>query len=459
MIKGILFICFYCIAPIQYFILRNESKVKKNIILGATLPYEARQMPEVQAVCARFRRVQTGLLVLLTLAALPALALPGFAVSMTYLLFWIIAAMAAPNVAYALSNRKLQALQAERGWDVNAGSHQRVVDLREAACHDEKRSVWPFLPPLLVSVIPLLGAALFDRATSDFWGVMLGCGSIPLCIALFWGIYALMARKRADVVDGNTHRNAALSRIRRQNLRKAMLWLSWLTALFNLALWKLIDSTVALLVVSMVYLAAVILVAMVLEFKVRDLQARLTEQCGKGELVDEDRWWIFGMFYYNPNDRNLMVNSRTGMNSTCNLGRPAGKVIMGASLLVILLLPFLGFWMIAEEKTPPEIRVTEGAVEAVHTKREYTLELEKITSIELLEELPSCRRVVGTGMENLLKGCFILGEDNREAQFCLDPQAPPFLLIETAEGDCYLFGSRSGGEAKTAYDGIRAAMP
>ena len=79
MVKLILFVCFYCIVPIQFFVLRNESKRKKNIVLGVTLPYEAREMPEVEEICARFRRGQTAALAVLTVTALPALLLPGCA--------------------------------------------------------------------------------------------------------------------------------------------------------------------------------------------------------------------------------------------------------------------------------------------------------------------------------------------------------------------------------------------
>ena len=38
----LLAVLYLCLVPV-YFMLRNETKPKKNIILGVTLPYEARQ--------------------------------------------------------------------------------------------------------------------------------------------------------------------------------------------------------------------------------------------------------------------------------------------------------------------------------------------------------------------------------------------------------------------------------
>lgn len=41
----ILWGCIIWIVPLMYVLLRNEAKWKKNIVVGATLPYEARQDP------------------------------------------------------------------------------------------------------------------------------------------------------------------------------------------------------------------------------------------------------------------------------------------------------------------------------------------------------------------------------------------------------------------------------
>ena len=52
----ILWGCIIWIVPLVYVLLRNEAKWKKNIVVGTTLPYEARQDPEVGEVLCRYRR-------------------------------------------------------------------------------------------------------------------------------------------------------------------------------------------------------------------------------------------------------------------------------------------------------------------------------------------------------------------------------------------------------------------
>ena len=72
--KYVLFpILYLCLIPV-YFMLRNETKPKKNIILGVTLPYEARQNAAVLAICEQFLRQLN--LVVLILALLPVALLP-----------------------------------------------------------------------------------------------------------------------------------------------------------------------------------------------------------------------------------------------------------------------------------------------------------------------------------------------------------------------------------------------
>lgn len=452
--KWIIVLAFYSIVPVQYFILRNESKPKKNLILGATLPWAAQQDQEVLQVCAAFRRTLGLTFLLLTAAAVPALFLPGLAVPLTYLFFWLIAAILLPFVVYARANGRLRRLKEDRGWSRQLETTATVVDLNAVADGAHSAPDWLFVPPLLVSLIPLVWTLIFDRTAPDFWGILLGCGCVAATIVVCWIIYHVAVRKRADVVNDNSDLNTALSRIRRQNLGRAMLWLSYLTALFNLWLWRTTYHTMALLAGSLVYCAALLIIATYMEFKVRDLQAKLTAQVPQGNIVDEDRWWLWGLLYYNPNDRSLIVNNRTGMNTTCNLGHPAGKVLMGAAVLVLLLMPFLGFWLVAEERTPVTMTVTEQALVMTHTRTEYEVPLEDITSVELLETMPPARRVMGTGMDDLLKGNFVLYED-QGAQICLNPQAPPFLLIETAEGETYLFGSEDGAQTRSVYAALQ----
>lgn len=78
------------LVPMMYFLMKNECKPKKNIILGVTLPLEAQGDGEVQAVLARFQREMKwtcwGVLALI----LPTLLIRDFGVFLTVWIVWIV---------------------------------------------------------------------------------------------------------------------------------------------------------------------------------------------------------------------------------------------------------------------------------------------------------------------------------------------------------------------------------
>jgi len=111
-----LFACMYMVLPIIYFMLRNLSKPKKNLILGVTLPLEARQEANVLNICRSYHKHLTATFLILTTLSFGAFFLDYMSVVMVYLLTWLLAAIIAPFVSYAVYHRKLKQLKHENNW-------------------------------------------------------------------------------------------------------------------------------------------------------------------------------------------------------------------------------------------------------------------------------------------------------------------------------------------------------
>ena len=56
---------------------------------------------------------------------------------------------------------------------------------------------------------------------------------------------------------------------------------------------------------------------------------------------DDDRYWLLGTIYYNPDDPLLLVPNRNGRGWTPNAGHPLGKLLIIGLELVFLLLALL----------------------------------------------------------------------------------------------------------------------
>lgn len=434
--------CFYLALPILYAVLRNSSKERNNLILSVTLTPEGRNAPEVEGICRAYRKKLTWIFLALTVIMVFIAVLPWVSIVTTLGCLWLIAALVLPFWCFGQAHNKLKALKKARGW-YTPTQGQTVVQLPPAKPMKRTPTLW-FLPPVLLSALPLISLALdpWDAEEAMVLGITVG-----MCVfvtAMSLAFYPLVFRQRLDALDADQTLTAALTRVRRYNWTKCWLLMSYMTAAYSLAVWSTGSSMGWYLVWTGLYTVGLLVASLQTEFAARRAQRRLTLGRTEMPLVDEDDYWIWGMFYYNPNNTHLMVNERVGMGMSMNLARPAAKWLMGITAALLLLLPLLGVWLMAEEFLPIEWTLEDDTLTVSQALTTYRVDLDQVTGAELLEELPPCRRVAGTGLENLLKGGFTV-DGYGSAKFCLNPKEPPFLVLETAE-QTYFFGF-DGAEA------------
>lgn len=424
------------VLPILYFTQKNECKPKKNIIVGVTLPYEAQNDPSVLALLKRFKR-ELGLTAWSFLVAVvPSLFIRSFGVFMMFWFIWTILLCTIFFIPHIRCNKALRRLKEERGWK-RSDAPQVVTDLKAAA--EEMRWISPlwFLPPFLLSLVPLC----FDR---DLWWLwILDAALIPA----FYACYRRLYRNRAEVVDDDTGRTLALTRIRRYNWGKCWLILAWATGAFNVGLWLTMEHTWLFMAVILAYSLVVCIAVIGIEFRVRRLQEKLTDGSGQGYYVDEDDRWIWGMLYYNPDDTRLLINDRVGMNASFNLARRPAQVIMGLCLALLLACPLFGVWIIGDERAPVELELTETELTGSHYGSRWSVALADIQSAELIEELPPLRRRAGTGLDNAMTGTYS-SDEWEQFTCCIDPRTGPWLLVTRTDGEICLFGSSTNGEVE-----------
>lgn len=175
---------------------------------------------------------------------------------------------------------------------------------------------------------------------------------------------------------------------------------------------------------------------------------QLKEQRG-WESIEEDDYWIWGIFYYNPDDKRSFITNRNGMNSTVNLAKRSGKILIGVTAIVLLCMPFFGVWLDHMETTPVGLTIHAETVVSTHTGVEYQIPINTITSIEYVPEKPKLKRSAGTAMDSVQKGRY--GTPWGAASICLDPRTAPYLYLETEDGKRYLFGSSDAAETECVY--------
>ncbi|MBS6195213.1 MAG: hypothetical protein KH828_06500 [Clostridiales bacterium] len=445
----------YLALPLMYIMMRNNTVAKKGLILSVTLPAEAQKDPEVQACCQTFRKELKVMFWVLTAVLLPCIFLPWVSVVVTISMVWLLIALVLPFLIYGRGYKNLLTLKRRRGW-LTPDAGQTVVELSPMKLPKPLKPIW-FIPPMVLSVLPVLSCILDELDPG--WALFLIITAVT-CLsvtALSLVFYRLIYRQRSDTVDDNQDLTAALTRVRRYNWNKFWLLSAWMTSLYSIAVWISDGSMVWYLIVTLVYTTVLLIASVQTEFAARRAQQRLTQSLLTSPQVDEDEYWLWGQIYYNPNNNHTFVNERVGMGISMNMARPAGKILVGFSVLLLLFMPLIGVWLMVEEFTPVTMSFTSDTVIMEHTGREYAVELTDVTRASLLTELPDSQKIMGTGMENLLKGSFsVVGIGS--AKLCLNPHAEDFLLLETKD-ETYLFSGKPGQaeEILLAWEQVRNA--
>lgn len=421
--------------PVMYALNVNEAKFKKNIAVGVTFPRAGREDPEVLGLLKGFRREQ--LIICLALAALGALcaALTWREMRFCLLFLWVDLLIVAEFVCTARWNGKLKAVKRVRGWTVPT---VRTASVTAAAEPVRRASVWWFVAAAVVAAVP----AVFDR---DLWPMYLLDGALALAC---WAGAKYLYRNRAETVDENDAVTAALTRVRRRAWDRVWLLCAWTMAAIDVGVWvsaRFFSGSQVLFWLTMALGLGLCIVAVALEFRVRHIQEKLTAASGEGFYVDEDDKWLWGQLYYDPNDSRVIINARTGVNSTVNLARPGGKAFMVLSLALLLALPVAALFFDAMCQAPQPLKVTDGVLLAESWGKDYALPLEDVADAEVLGALPKgMTRVMGTGADAILKGRF--NTPWGSATLCLDPREGPWLKVTMADGSLYLLG---GGASDT----------
>ena len=375
----ILVLCFYPLLPIIAGVMANEAKAKKNIVIGCTLPFTAQHDPRVQELCRRYKKQVWLWFFVLTAAVLPAFFIERTSLNLAWMMLWAVAALVPFFVLFARYNGRLRALKKQEGWSTPY-TGAVVADL--GAKPEElgrPYSRWLFIPPLIISLVPCV-LAMLSGSEGERWGGLILAGTFALCCLMSIFFYPLAFRQRPDVVDSDSRVNAALTRVRRYNWGKVWMALAWLSALLAVALWIFRESALGFMVSTLLYTLLILYICLRAEFAARRAQERLPRESGARDYVDEDQYWIWGLFYCNPDDRRTLVSDRTGMGMSMNLARPAGKVVMGlCALLLIVCLPGFSLWFIAVDFTPREARIEDGTLYFGHVTEKYEIALDEIS--------------------------------------------------------------------------------
>lgn len=431
---------FYSCILIMLVMNLNDAKPKKNIILGATIPVSHQNDARVTEIVKQYKKESIIAHVILT-----ALLIPSVFVSMSANLFysmtWLVFAMVGQQYPFIRANKALIQYKKEQGL---RGETSKVVDLKLSAVDIKASSPWISMIPFVLSLGPIV-YTVANPADGKLGTLLFAYITTSACILLCMVLHIFVARRAKDVVSNNTDINKALSVIRTRNWAKMFIGTNFILCILNYMMFADIAFSafsantmfIAIVVITVVLLGF----AMYVEFDTRNKQYKYTTANPEfsSAILDEDDYWIWGMFYYNPNDNRFMIPDRVGSNTTVNMAKPAGKAMMGVSALLIAACPFIGAYFYYADQVPMTLEFTDTAIIATHMSEEYNIPLDEIVKQEKFDEVPEIiSKINGYATDKVYKGTFST-KDYGVCEVFFSTDATEFYVVET-EDETYILG-------------------
>ncbi len=445
MLMNIIFsICLYPVILILWIVFKKSGKNTKRFVFGVKLTKEQKESDEVKRIHKEYDRNFWILLVATIWIPLLAFAFDKVSVQFTIWMVWFLAVLVIMMIPYGKANNQVKAY---KGENVEEENLVQYIELRSVRTLKFSELVLPIVLSFLGPVYLLIAANVMNLEEYQRTNY-LAEGGTYLVIAVLSIILALCAiwmdKGRTLVINGDSDVNMNYSRAVKK------MWKNfWMFAVYTNAAVALFSSVASVfefhsfmifLCLTIAETVVFIIVAVYACMKKKAIEEAYESKFEIKLPTDQDNHWIWGMFYYNPHDKNTLVEKRFGIGMTTNMARKGGIISGIIGLLALIWIPFFCVYMIMEDYTPTHLIYRDNQVICRHLKDEYTIDVEDIISVEIVKELPEHRsKTFGTATDYYEKGVFRAKEGNFTEFVILSYDT--FLKITTEDNVYYINGN------------------
>ena len=458
----LMLIAIYPMMMIVCFVMYTSMKPKNGMVFGSTISVERMKDESIKEIERQWAKETKRNIFIVALIPLLAFFVPYASIQITIWTMWCFVLIVMLEYPFVKANAKVKEIKRGMGW-YNPQKPEEYVELKTAG---EVRRVktGTFLVPFFVSLLAVgavYGFVFTQNALIKNLNYVKSFGIIIILFALLNLVFLLVAqwmdRQKTEVISTQSDVNLNYARAKKNIWKDFWLASSWVTCGYtwvcSISLLLQYRFEMVVLIGCIVYSIIVMALLMPLAKKLREVDKRYEKERDIAIDGDDDRYWIWGMFYNNPSDKHAMVSMRNGMGTSMNMATTDGKILMITGIIGILSVPILCGWVIFEEFTPISLSIKEDEVQAVHLKLEYEFPVAEIESVELVEELPKLTKSVGSVMDTLAKGKFIERGTGQRYELLLNPQNDFYIKLE-ADGKIYYLSGLTDEETLEVYEAL-----
>lgn len=333
--------------------------MKKTLFFGISIPEETRETAEILKIEKNYKRcfilsgIGTIIFIHLFVMKVNNMNISNFGVLLLILMM---------TINYLIAHRKVKALKQAENWTADK-KQMVIVDISRHHKQNKLPFYWfcipvgvllytvmitlikyPNLPEKIPTHFDLYGniTTYTDKSPLSVGGLIL---TQILMTALMYILYGIVQRAKPSI-DPSKPKTSI-----KQNQMANRYWAIYILCIstaINLQ-FAYVQSNILQITDSKMWIGSIIHgLAIVIPIGGALFVAAKVGQSGNRIKVDEkeegnqgvisrddDRYWKFGMFYYNPEDPSLHVEKRFGIGWTINLGNPIGKIIVIGLILFI----------------------------------------------------------------------------------------------------------------------------
>ena len=319
---------------------------ERKLIFGVRNREEFKEAKASAAIDKIVRSTRKTVLILMAVSLLMMgliMLIPDEMIRMALWVVFVLADIFIISVPFMRSNREMKSLKKEIGIRSAAGT--TYADLKGAGSVRALK-LSRLIIPNVVTALLFAVSQLFDLGViklpvydpngsfllTAMTGTFLFIGIIMIPIAI------MMDNIRNEVISSDSDTNMNYNRAKKKTWADLMVSMSWANALFLTGysiLLMFVNSEIVMLGGVLVYTVIIMIIVAIGAVNQKSIEKRYARDTNL-ELLDDDDYWVFGMFYNNPNDTRLNVEKRFGYGGTINIAHPAGKVILAVIILLLI---------------------------------------------------------------------------------------------------------------------------
>lgn len=437
----------------------QRSMGDKTIYFGIRIPYGYEKNEEIIKICKNYKKdllISYGIFFIIIMAMI-------FLINEEYqsilILINVLVGDGIIQWCYYKAYKTTKKIKEKNGWKKLLEDKSIVVDLKFRKKSKSNKTLAIYIVCTIISIIDLF--MIIEYKVTDMYYI-----AIIQFLTVITGIvlYNTVLKAKQNLNGGPIDIIKDKAILKRKSINNvialSVLVVSIINTMIILSYANIINEKVLTSVLIIVVLMPLVFIGLSLR------EINNTKNLNYGEVLtensviinrDDDDLYIGGMYYYNPMDTSVMVESRTGMGLTFNFAKTSSKIIM-TLLISFIVFVFIGvFWLsyntkrLEVEMNKNQIEISGGGIYS------DTINYKAVKEVSV-EKSPKCLiRTNGTAIGDIKMGTFKTEEYGKVRLYILNDENE-VIKIKYKDNKYIFINFEEDNKTKKLYENINKCL-